>query len=188
MDQMANYVASGWKLDLTHFIGCCWAAQIDSLDWEEWHMTITKFLGVMAKQKASEWMDIKELMPLQFMPYMVKLFKEVTSRDLQGLSQFTGWIGQGGYYHWRIAQQGLIHLVPHLHRQPMPRMPDARPCGKPLPWKPAQSETQATGTSGKRPDRTQPAFGGSGQGSTSSQGGQPSTSGQSGMTTAPRQS
>ena len=23
MDQMANYVASGWKRDLTHFIGCC---------------------------------------------------------------------------------------------------------------------------------------------------------------------
>ena len=32
MDQMANYVASGWKRDLTHFISCCWAAQIGSLD------------------------------------------------------------------------------------------------------------------------------------------------------------
>ena len=32
MDQMANYVASGWKQDLTHFIGCCWVAQIGSLD------------------------------------------------------------------------------------------------------------------------------------------------------------
>ena len=26
MDQMANYVPSGWKRDLTHFIGCCWEA------------------------------------------------------------------------------------------------------------------------------------------------------------------
>ena len=179
-DQMANYVASGWKRDLTHFIGCCWAAQIGSLDRDEWHVAITKFLGVMAKRKASEWTDIKELMPLQFTPHMVKLFKEVTGRDLQGLSDFTGWISQGGYYHWRVAQQGLIHLVPHLQRQPMPRTPDAHPCGKPLPWKPAQSGTQATGASGKRPDQTQPASGGSGQGSTSSQGGQPSTSGQSG--------
>ena len=140
---MANYVASGWKRDLTHFIGCCWAAQIGSLDQDEWHVAITKFLGVMAKWKASEWMDIKELMPLQFMLYVAKLFKEVTGRDLQGLSQFTGWIGQGGYYHWRVAQQGLIHLVPHLQRQPMPRMPDAHPCGKPLPLRPAQSKTQA---------------------------------------------
>ena len=50
----------------------------------------------MAKWKASEWTDIKELTPLQFMPYVGKLFKEVTGQDLQGLSQFTGWIGQGG--------------------------------------------------------------------------------------------
>ena len=26
IDQMANYVPSGWKRDLTHFIGCCWEA------------------------------------------------------------------------------------------------------------------------------------------------------------------
>ena len=184
---MANYVASGWKYDLTHFISCCWAAQIGSLDRDEWHMAITKFLGVMAKRKASEWTDIKELTPLQFMPYVAKLFKELTGQDLQGLRQFTGWIGQGGYYHWRVAQQGLIHLIPHLPRQPMPRTPDACPSGKPLPPKPAQTETPSMGASGKQPDRTQPAPGGSRQGSTSNQGGQPSTSGQGGMATAPRQ-
>ena len=187
MDQMANYVASGWKRDLTHFIGCCWVAQIGSLDRDEWHVAIHKFLGVMAKRKASEWTDIKELMPLQFMPYVAKLFREVTGQDLQGLSQFTGWIGQGGYYHWRVAQQGLIHLVPHLQRQPMPRTPDARPSGKPLPPRPAQTETPPKGASGKRPDRTQSAPSGSRQASTSNQGGQPSTSGQGRMTTAPRQ-
>ena len=187
MDQMANFVASGWKRDLTHFIGCCWVAQIGSLEWDEWYVAITKFLVVMAKPKAREWTDIKELMPLQFMPYMAKLFKEVTGQDLQGLSHFTGWIGQGGYYHWRVVQQGLIHLVPHLARQPMPRTPDARPCGKPFPPKPAQTETPSTAASGKQPDRTQPAPSGSRQGSTPNQGGQPSTSGQGRTTTAPRQ-
>ena len=184
---MANFVASGWKRDLTHFIGCCWVAQIGSLERDEWHVAITKFLAVMAKRKASEWMEIKELMPLQFMPYVAKLFKEVTSQDLQGLSHFTGWIVQGRYYHWRVVQQGLIHLVPHLARQPMPRTPDARPSGKPLPPKPPQTETPSMGASGKRPDRTQPAPSGSRQEPTPNQGGQPSTSGQSGMTTAPRQ-
>ena len=69
----------------------------------------------------------------------------------------------------------------------MPRTPDARPCGKPLPLKPAQTKTLSTGASGKQPDRTEPAPSGSRQGSTSNQGGQPSTSGQGGMTTAPRQ-
>ena len=187
MDQMANFVASGWKHDLTHFIGCCEAAQIGSLEWDEWRVAITKFLVVMAKRKAREWTDIKELTPLQFMPYMAKLFKEVTGQDLQGLSHFTGWIGQGGYYHWRVVQQGLIHLVPHLARQPMPRTPDAHPSGKPLPPKPAQTETPSMGAYGKRPDRTQVAPSGSRQGSTLNQGGQLSTSGQGGMTTAPRQ-
>ena len=114
MDRMANFVSSGWKRDLTHFISCCWEAQIGSLERDEWHMAIIKFLTIMAKQKASEWTNIKELTPLQLMPYVAKLFKEVTGQDLQGLSHFTGWIGQGRYYHWRVVQQGLIHLVPHL--------------------------------------------------------------------------
>ena len=66
MDRMANFVASGWRCDLTHFIGCCWSAQIGSLEQDEWHVAITKFLAVMAKKKNREWTDIKELTPLQF--------------------------------------------------------------------------------------------------------------------------
>ena len=138
----------------------------------------------MAKQKASEWIDIKELTPLQFMPYVAKLFREVTGKDLQCLGQFTGWIGQGGYYHWRVAQQGLIHLVPHLQGWPMPRTPSAHPSGRPLPPRLARTKTPAAGASGKRQDRAQPTPSGSGQGSTSNQGGQPSTSGQGGKSTA----
>ena len=180
MDWMANYVPSGWKRDLTHFIGCCWEAQIGSLEWDEWHIAITKFLGVMVK-KNREWMDIKQLTPLQFMPYMAKLFREVTRQDLTGLSHLTRWIGVGDYY------LDLIHLIPHLVGQPMPRAPNAHPSGKPLPPKPAQTETPSTGGSGKRPDRTQPAPGGSRQAPAPNQSGWPSTSCQSGMTTAPRQ-
>ena len=32
MDEMSNYVASRWKRDLTYIIGCCWVAQVGSLD------------------------------------------------------------------------------------------------------------------------------------------------------------
>ena len=78
MDKMANFVASGWRHNLTHFIGCCWLAQIGSLEWDEWRVAVTKFLAVMVKKKNCEWMDIKELTPLQFMPYIAKLFREVT--------------------------------------------------------------------------------------------------------------
>ena len=56
-DRMANFVASGWRRDLTHFIGCCWLAQIGSLERDEWHTAITKFLAVMAKKKNREWTD-----------------------------------------------------------------------------------------------------------------------------------
>ena len=185
---MANFVASGWRRDLTHFIGCCWSAQIGSLERDEWRVAITKFLTVMAKKKNREWMDIKELTPLQFMPYMAKLFREVTGRDLSGLSHFTGWIGIGGYYHWRVVQQGLVHHVPNLAGQPAPRTHNARPSGKSLPPKPSQTKTLSMGASGKQPDRSQPAPGGSRQEPTPSQGRQPPTSGQSGTIAAPKQS
>ena len=157
MDQMANYVPSGWRLDLTHFIGCCWEAQIGSLEQDEWRVAITKFLGVMAKKRNHEWTNIKELMPLKFMPYVAKLFREVSGQNLSGLGHFTGWISLGGYYHWRVVQQGLIHHVPHLAGQPAPRTPDAHPSGEPLPSKLAQTKTPSMGASGNQPDRSQPA-------------------------------
>ena len=62
---MSNYVASGWKRDLTYIIGCCWVAQVGSLDSEEWQVAIRKFLTVMRNKRAIEWMDIKELSPLR---------------------------------------------------------------------------------------------------------------------------
>ena len=185
MDQMANYVASGWKRDLTHFIGCCWAAQVGSLERDEWHAAILKFLEVMTKRKASEWTDIKELTPLQFMPYVARLFLDVTGQDLQGLGQFTRWIGQGGYYHWRVAQLGKIHLVPHLQGQPMPRPPAVLPSGQPLPLRPARTGDSTYGISGKQSKKTQTAPGGGGQGSTPSQGSKTAATG--GQPTTPHQ-
>ena len=129
MNEMSNYVASGWKRDLMHIISCCWEAQVGPLDSEEWEVAIRKFLAVMRNKRAIEWTDIKELTPLQFMPYVANLFWEVTGKVLHGLSQFTGWIGLGGYYHWKVAQQGLLHACPHLQGQPVPRGPMAHPSG-----------------------------------------------------------
>ena len=129
MDEMSNYMASGWKRDLTYIIGCCWAAQVGPLDNEEWQVAIRKFLAVMRNRRAVEWMDIKELSPLQFMPYVADLFKDITGKDLQGLSDFTGWIGLGGYYHWKLAQLGQLQACPCLQGQPVPKGPVARPSG-----------------------------------------------------------
>ena len=187
MDKMANFVASGWRRNLTHFIGCCWSAQIGSLERDEWHAAITKFLAVMAKKKNCEWMDIKELTPLQFMHTWLN-YLERSLDETSRLSHFTRWIGIGGYYHWRVVQQGLVHQVPHLAGQPAPRTPDACPSGKSLPPKPPQTETPSTGASGKQQDRSQPAPSRSRQEPTLSQGRRPATSGQSGTTAAPKQS
>ena len=159
-------------------------------------MAIHKFLAVMRNRRAIEWTDIKELTPLQFMPYVADLFWEVTGKDLQGLSQFTGWIGLEGYYHWKVAQLGLLHAYPHLQGQPVPRGPMARPSGRPYPPRLTQTETPAAGASGRHQDGSQltPDQGGksstSGQGgksSTSSPGRKPSTSGQGGKSSTSSQ-
>ena len=81
---MANFVASGWKRDLIHFIGCCWATQVGPLEDEGWWVAIQKFIAVMVKRK-KEWIDMKELTPLKYMSYVAKHFRGVTGKDLQGL-------------------------------------------------------------------------------------------------------
>ena len=181
-DKMSNYVASGWRRDLFHFIGCCWAAQVGSLEEEGWRVAIMKFLEVMTQRK-KEWVDLKELTPLRYMPYVARLFHEVTGREFWGLDRFMGWIGRGGYYHWRLVQQGLIHHVPRLQDEPIPKAPKSRPSGRPLPARPCSAGTQAPGAATGPPGQPTPPGGGwgpaSNQGSTApttSQSGRPTTS------------
>ena len=117
------------------------------------------------------------------MPYVVRLFHEVTGKDLWGLDRFTGWIGQGGYYHWRLVQQGLIHHVPQLQDDPIPKAPKSCPSGRPLPVRPHSAGTQAPGAATGPPGQPTPPGGrsrpASNQGSmapTTSQSGRPTTS------------
>ena len=180
MDDMSNYMALGWRRDLTYIIGCCWEAQVGPLDSKEWDVAICKFLAVMRNQKAIEWTDIKELTPLQFMPYVTNLFREVMGKDLQGLSQFTGRISLGGYYHWRVAQQGLLHTIPHLQGWPVPQGPILHPSGRPHPQRLTRTEAQAAQASERGQDGAQPTPDRGRKRSTSSQGGKSSTTSQSG--------
>ena len=159
-----------------------------SLESKEWEVAIRKFLAVMRNRRAVKWTDIKELSPLNFMPYMADLFKDITGKDLQGLSGFTGWIGIGGYYHWKVAQLGLLHACPHLQGQPIPKGPMARPSGQPHLQRLTQTGTQATGASGRHQDGGQPTSDQGGKKSTSNQGGKTSTSSQGGKTSTPYQS
>ena len=93
MDDVDNYVASGWKRDLTHIISCYWKDQVGPLNSKEWTVGICQFIRAMREQKDHEWVDIKELTPLKFMPYIARLFWDITGRDLSGLSDYMGWVG-----------------------------------------------------------------------------------------------
>ena len=123
MDDVSNYVASGWKRDLTHIISCYWADQVGPLDSEEWEVGIHQFVKAMKDQKDSEWVDIKELTPLKFMPYIAKLFWDITGRDLKGLSDYMGWVGLDGYYHWKLSELGQLSACPCLQGQLVPDGP-----------------------------------------------------------------
>ena len=72
-----------------------------------------KFLDYLGKYQ-EEWKTIKEEEPLQYLPYMEHQFQALTGIRLKGLSQFTGWIKPGSYYHGVVARKGQLHLCLHL--------------------------------------------------------------------------
>ena len=72
---------------------------------EEWNKLKTRFFDYLG-QHQEEWKTIKEEMPLQYMPYMERHFQALTGIKLEGLSQFTGWIKPGSYYHGVVARKG----------------------------------------------------------------------------------
>ena len=129
MDDVSNYMALGWRRDLTHIIGCYLADQVGPLNSKEWNVGIQRFLKAMKSQKASEWVDIKELPPLKFMPYMAELFQKITGRDLRGLGDFVGWVGIGSYYHWKVSELGQLSACPCLQGQTVPDRPIDQPSG-----------------------------------------------------------
>ena len=180
MDDVSNYVALCWKQDLTHVISCYWAAQVGPLDSEEWERAIQMLLKAMKNRKASEWTDIKELSPLKFMPYMAKLLKNITGRDLKDLGDFTGRVGLRGYYHWKLSQLGQLHTCPHLQGQPVPDGPVARPSKQPHLRRSTQTWTLATGASGRHQDRIQPTSIQGRKTPTSNWGGKPASTGRDG--------
>ena len=129
MDDVSKYVALGWKRDLTHIISCHWVAQVGPLDSREWEVGIQRFIEAMKNRKDCEWVDIKELTSLKFMPYVAKLFQNITGRDLKGLSDYMGLVEIGGYYHWKLLELGRLSACPRLQGLPVPDRPIARPSG-----------------------------------------------------------
>ena len=101
--------------------------------------------------KDKEWLAIKELEPLKFIGYMAEVFQQVTGHHLDELSDYTGWIRAGGYYHWRVARLKQLQHCPHLNGIPVPKGPMAQTSSKQQPQqshkpdKPKASTTSASG-------------------------------------------
>ena len=91
MDNLMNFVPSGWKRDLMHMVGYFYASQIAPLNTRQWHSDRDKFIQAMEGHR-SEWLDIKELAPLCCMHYVAKCFLDTTGYDLKGLGLHTKWI------------------------------------------------------------------------------------------------
>ena len=89
MDDLMNFTPSGWKRDLEHMVGCFYASQVRPLNTPEWEGDFSKLLRLMEERKESEWLDIKELTSLNYMPYVARSFKEATGYYLSGLSKHT---------------------------------------------------------------------------------------------------
>ena len=116
LKNLTHYRSAGWKKDLDHILGSFYRYNYPSHKEAEWKklnilkLNIFEYLG----QHQEEWRAIKEEKPLQYMPYMESHFQALTGIRLKGLSQFTGWIKPGSYYHGVVARKGQLHMCLHL--------------------------------------------------------------------------
>ena len=147
MEDLMDFVPSGWKRDLMHMVGCFYASQIASLNTQQWHSNRDQFIQAMEERK-SEWLDIKELAPLRYMRYVAKCFLDTTGRDLKGLGLHTKWIRPQSYYHWKVAELHQLQHCPHLQGLPVPPGPMECPSVLKQQQRPNRQGAVAPGTPG----------------------------------------
>ena len=147
MKDLMDFVPSGWKRDLMHMVGCFYASQITSLNTQQWHSDWDQFIQAMEERK-SEWLDIKELVPLCYMRYVAKCFVDTTGHDLKGLGLHTKWIRPQSYYHWKVAELHQLQHCPHLQGLLVPPGPMEHPSVLQQPKRPNRQGATAPDTSG----------------------------------------
>ena len=92
------------------------------------------------------------------MPYMESHFQALTSIRLKGLSQFTGWIKPGSYYHGVVARKGQLHTCLHLAGTEPPKGPQICPSQThSVTQKEEETPTTSLHTPGKEGSATQGA-------------------------------
>ena len=164
MEDLMDFVPSGWKRDLIHMVGCFYASQITSLNTRQWHSDRDQFIQAMEEHK-DKWLDIKELAPLRYMHYVAKCFMDTTGPDLKGLGLHTTWIRPQSYYHWKVAELHQLQHCPHLQGLLVPPGPMERPSALQQPQRPNGHGAMAPGTSGSSGVRGLTTSGSSGESS-----------------------
>ena len=92
------------------------------------------------------------------MPYMESCFQTLTGIRLKGLSQFTGWIKPGSYYHGVVARKGQLHMCLHLAGTEPPKGPQICPSQTcPVTQKEEETPTTSLHTPEKEGSATQGA-------------------------------
>ena len=149
LKNLANYRSAGWRKDLDHILRSFYHYNYPSCKEEEWKKLKTKFLEYLG-QCQEEWRTIKEDKPFQYMPYMEHHFQALTGIRLKGLSQFTGWIKPGSYYHGVVARRGQLHMCLHLAGTEPPKGLQIRPSQScPVTQKEEETPTTSPPTLGR---------------------------------------
>ena len=157
LKNLVHYRSAGLKKDLGHILGSFYRYNYLSHKEVEWKKLRTKFFKYLG-QHQEEWRAIKEEKPLQYMPYMESCFQALTGIRLKGLSQFTGWIKPGSYYHGVVARKGQLHVCLHLAGTEPPKGPQIHPsqtCS--VTQKEEETPTTSLHTPGKEGSMTQGA-------------------------------
>ena len=126
LENVTNYRSQGWRKDLEHVFKAYYKYNVTSFKEAEWNKLRDKVLEHLL-QCQDEWRSIKENDPLQYMPYMERQFHAITGIQLKGLSDFTGWIKWGSYYHGVVARKGQFHKCVQLAGVKLPRWPKITP-------------------------------------------------------------
>ena len=126
MEDLMNFVPSGQKRDLLHMVSCFYASQVGPLNTCQWYSNQDQFIKAVEEWK-SEWQNIKELDPLQYMRYVDRCFTDSMGCSLKGLGLLMRWIRPWSYYHWKVAELQQLHLCPHLQGVLVPQGPMEHP-------------------------------------------------------------
>ena len=138
--KLSTHRSGGWRKDLDCYMGAYFRLNYRQEPASKWPELKARFFQFLVEHH-SEWKSIRNNDPLGYLPYMEVQFERVTGYKLVGLGTCTEWIREGSYYHWVVAQQGLLGRCPRLAGIPPPVGPMTPPPFPPVTAAPPVTPT-----------------------------------------------